>query len=155
VTVGHGLRPTDKAFAQAADSMITQHPQVAGTVPGGALAKVDCPLNFFLTRHPQRNDHDGSSRRAPGFVESALARRSMVVRIYYSPGADCCLSVLGHCRSSHNFVDLVTRGTIWIRENLEDMPEIRKLAVDERFQGAEWAASAGQRSPRGDLFSDN
>ncbi|MDQ3012980.1 MAG: phosphoketolase, partial [Acidobacteriota bacterium] len=67
-------------------------------------------LNIFLSSHCWRNDHNGFSHQAPGFVDNALARKSDVIRIYYPPDANCLLSVFDHCLRSRNYVNVVTCG---------------------------------------------
>ena len=67
-------------------------------------------LNIFLTSHCWRNDHNGFSHQAPGFVDNALARRSTVIRIYYPPDANTLLSTIDHCLRTRNYVNLVTCG---------------------------------------------
>ena len=79
-------------------------------------------LNVFLSSHAWRNDHNGFSHQAPGFVDNALARRSEVIRIYYPPDSNCLLSVFDHCLRSRNYVNIVTCGK---------QPELQWLNMDQ------------------------
>ena len=57
-------------------------------------------LNVLLTSHAWRNDHNGFSHQATGYVVNALERRSEVIRVYYPPDSNCLLSVFDHCLRS-------------------------------------------------------
>ena len=67
-------------------------------------------LNVLITSHAWRNDHNGFSHQAPGFVDNVLQRRSEVIRVYYPPDANCLLNVFDHCLRSRNYVNVVTCG---------------------------------------------
>jgi hypothetical protein len=82
-------------------------------------------LNVLLTSHAWRNDHNGFSHQATGYVDNALARRSEVIRVYYPPDSNCLLSVFDHCLRSRNYVNVVTCGKQpqlqWLRNIRENL----------------------------------
>jgi xylulose-5-phosphate/fructose-6-phosphate phosphoketolase len=92
-------------------------------------------LNVLLTSHAWRNDHNGFSHQATGFVDNALARRSETIRVYYPPDGNCLLSVFDHCLRSRNYVNLVTCGK---------QPQLQWLTMDEAMEHCSRGASAWQ-----------
>ncbi len=110
LTGRHGVWSSYEAFAQIVDSMITQHAKWLEESREFPWRRPIASLNVFLTSHAWRNDHNGFSHQAPGFVDNALQRRSEVIRIYYPPDANCLLSVMDHCLRSRNYVNIVTCG---------------------------------------------
>jgi len=110
LTGRHGLFASYEAFAQVVDSMLTQHAKWLEECKEYPWRKPLASLNIFLTSHVWRNEHNGFSHQAPGFVDNALARRSDVIRIYYPPDGNCLLSVVDHCLRSRNYVNIVTCG---------------------------------------------
>jgi xylulose-5-phosphate/fructose-6-phosphate phosphoketolase len=110
LTGRHGVWSSYEAFAQVVDSMITQHAKWLEESKEYPWRRPIASLNVFLTSHAWRNDHNGFSHQAPGFVDNALQRRSEVIRIYYPPDANTLLSVMDHCLRSRNYVNIVTCG---------------------------------------------
>jgi xylulose-5-phosphate/fructose-6-phosphate phosphoketolase len=110
LTGRHGLWASYEAFAQVADSMVTQHAKWLEESRDYPWRRPLASLNVFLTSHCWRNDHNGFSHQAPGFVGNVLGRRSEVIRLYYPPDANCLLSVFDHCLRSRNYVNVVTCG---------------------------------------------
>jgi xylulose-5-phosphate/fructose-6-phosphate phosphoketolase len=110
LTGRHGVWSSYEAFAQIVDSMLTQHAKWLEESRNFSWRKPIASLNVFLSSHAWRNDHNGFSHQAPGFVDNALARRSEVVRIYYPPDSNCLLSVFDHCLRSRDYVNIVTCG---------------------------------------------
>ncbi|MEK7833875.1 MAG: phosphoketolase family protein, partial [Acidobacteriota bacterium] len=91
LTGRHGLWSSYEAFAQIVDSMVTQHAKWLDQCHELPWRADIASLNIFLSSHCWRNDHNGFSDQAPGFVDNALARKSDVIRIYYPPDANCLL----------------------------------------------------------------
>ena len=110
LTGRHGMWSSYEAFAQVVDSMVTQHAKWMEQCLEYPWRRPIASLNIFLTSHTWRNDHNGFSHQAPGFVDNALQRRSEVVRIYYPPDANCLVNVFDHCLRSRNYVNVVTCG---------------------------------------------
>ncbi|MDQ2664007.1 MAG: phosphoketolase family protein, partial [Candidatus Eremiobacteraeota bacterium] len=110
LTGRHGMWSSYEAFAQIVDSMLTQHAKWLEQCRDFAWRRPVASLNVFLTSHAWRNDHNGFSHQAPGFVDNALARRKETVRVYYPPDGNCLLSVFDHCLRSRNYINIVTCG---------------------------------------------
>jgi xylulose-5-phosphate/fructose-6-phosphate phosphoketolase len=113
--------------------MVTQHAKWIEQCLALPWRRPLASLNVFLTTHVWRNDHNGFTHQAPGFVDNALARRSEVIRIYYPPDANCLLSVMDHCLRSRNYVNIVTCGK---------QPELQWLNMEEAVAHCSRGASA-------------
>ena len=133
LTGRHGVFSSYEAFAQVVDSMVTQHAKWLEQCRELPWRKPMASLNVFLTSHVWRNDHNGFSHQAPGFVDNALARRSETIRVYYPPDTNCLLSVFDHCLRSRNYVNIVTCG--------KD-PQLQWLNMDEALAHCSRGASA-------------
>jgi xylulose-5-phosphate/fructose-6-phosphate phosphoketolase len=110
LTGRHGMWSSYEAFAQVVDSMLTQHAKWLEQCRDYPWRRPIASLNVFLTSHVWRNDHNGFSHQATGFVDNALARRSETVRVYYPPDGNCLINVFDHCLRSRNYVNIVTCG---------------------------------------------
>jgi len=128
----HGMWSTYEAFAQVVDSMLTQHAKWLEQCRDYSWRRPLASLNVFLTSHAWRNDHNGFSHQAPGFVENALARRSETIRVYYPPDSNCLLSVFDHCLRSHNYVNIITCGK---------QPQLQWLTMEEAIEHCSHGAS--------------
>lgn len=122
LTGRHGMWTSYEAFAQVVDSMVTQHAKWLEQCLEIPWRRPIASLNILLSSHAWRNDHNGFSHQAPGFVDNALQRRSEVTRIYYPPDSNCLLSVFDHCLRSRNYVNVITCGK---------QPELQWLSPDE------------------------
>jgi xylulose-5-phosphate/fructose-6-phosphate phosphoketolase len=122
LTGRHGVWSSYEAFAQVVDSMVTQHAKWMEECLEYPWRRPLSSLNVFLTSHAWRNDHNGFSHQAPGFVDNALQRRSEVVRVYYPPDSNCLLNVFDHCLRSRNYINVVTCGK---------QPELQWLTFEE------------------------
>jgi xylulose-5-phosphate/fructose-6-phosphate phosphoketolase len=122
LTGRHGLFATYEAFAMIVDSMAMQHAkwiEHAKRVPWRA----DIPsLNYLLTSTCWRNDHNGFSHRGPGFIDTIIHRKSTVARVYLPPDANCLLSVVDHCFSSVNYLNLIV---------IDKQPQLQWLTMNE------------------------
>ncbi len=145
LTGRHGLFPCYEAFATIVDSMLNQHAKwlkMCAEIPW----RVPIPsLNYLLTSHAWRQDHNGYSHQGPGFIDSVLSKKSSVVRIYLPPDANCLLSVADHCLRSRGYVNLIVAGK---------QPELQWLDMDTAREhcsrGAsvwEWASNDGEAEP--------
>jgi xylulose-5-phosphate/fructose-6-phosphate phosphoketolase len=132
LTGRHGMWSSYEAFAQVVDSMLTQHAKWLEQCRDFPWRKPLASLNVLLTSHAWRNDHNGFSHQATGFVDNALARRSETVRVYYPPDGNCLLSVFDHCMRSRNYVNLVTCGK---------QPQLQWLTMDEALEHCSRGAS--------------
>ncbi|HZM28210.1 MAG TPA: phosphoketolase family protein, partial [Gemmatimonadales bacterium] len=132
LTGRHGAWSSYEAFAQIVDSMLTQHAKWLEQCIELPWRAPLASLNVFLTSHAWRNDHNGFSHQAPGFVDNALGRRSQVIRIYFPPDANCLLSVFDHCLRSRNYVNVVTCGK---------QPQLQWLSMDRAVEHCTRGAS--------------
>ena len=132
LTGRHGVFTSYEAFAQVVDSMLTQHAKWLEQCKELPWRKPIASLNVFLSSHAWRNDHNGFSHQAPGFVSNALGRRSETIRVYYPPDSNCLLSVMDHCLRSCNYVNIVTCGK---------QPELQWLNMDEALTHCSRGAS--------------
>jgi xylulose-5-phosphate/fructose-6-phosphate phosphoketolase len=132
LTGRHGMWSSYEAFAQVVDSMTTQHAKWLEQCREYPWRRPLASLNVLLTSHAWRNDHNGFSHQATGYVDNALARRSEVIRVYYPPDSNCLLSVFDHCLRSHNYVNVVTCGK---------QPQLQWLNMDEALEHCSRGAS--------------
>ena len=106
----HGLFSCYEAFIHIIDSMLNQHAKwlkVCNQIP---WREPIASLNYLLTSHVWRQDHNGFSHQDPGFIDHVASKKADVVRIYLPPDANCLLSVADHCLRSRNYVNLIIAG---------------------------------------------
>jgi xylulose-5-phosphate/fructose-6-phosphate phosphoketolase len=132
LTGRHGMWSSYEAFAQVVDSMVTQHAKWMEQCLEYPWRRPLASLNILLTSHAWRNDHNGFSHQAPGFVDNVLQRRSEVVRVYYPPDSNCLLNVFDHCLRSRNYINVVTCGK---------QPELQWLTFQEALAHCSQGAS--------------
>jgi xylulose-5-phosphate/fructose-6-phosphate phosphoketolase len=132
LTGRHGMWSSYEAFAQVVDSMLTQHAKWLEQCRDYSWRRPLASLNVLLTSHAWRNDHNGFSHQATGFVDNALARRKETIRVYYPPDSNCLLSVFDHCLRSRNYVNIVTCGK---------QPQLQWLSMDEALEHCSRGAS--------------
>ncbi|MFZ6759631.1 phosphoketolase family protein [Undibacterium sp. Ji50W] len=110
LTGRHGLFSCYEAFIHIIDSMLNQHAKwlkVCNNIPWRTPI---ASLNYLLTSHVWRQDHNGFSHQDPGFIDHVANKKSEVVRIYLPPDANCLLSVADHCLRSRNYVNVIVVG---------------------------------------------
>jgi len=110
LTGRHGFFSCYEAFVHIVDSMMNQHAKwlkVCGEVP---WRQPIASLNYLLSSHVWRQDHNGFSHQDPGFLDLMANKKSEVARIYLPPDANCLLSVTDHCLKSRNYVNVVVAG---------------------------------------------
>jgi len=110
LTGRHGIFPCYEAFALIVDSMLNQHAKWLKACRDLPWRVPVASLNYLLTSHAWRQDHNGYSHQGPGFIESVMEKKSSVARIYLPPDANCLLSVADHCFRSKNYVNLIVAG---------------------------------------------
>lgn len=110
LTGRHGFFSCYEAFIHIIDSMFNQHAKwldVAGKIP---WRRPIASLNYLLSSHVWRQDHNGFSHQDPGFIDVVAKKKAKVVRIYLPPDANTLLSVTAHCLRSHNYVNVIVAG---------------------------------------------
>jgi len=106
----HGLFACYEAFIHIVDSMFNQHAkwlEQAAKVPWRAPV---ASLNYLLSSHVWRQDHNGFSHQDPGFIDVAVNKKASVIRVYFPPDANTLLSVADHCLRSRNYVNVIVAG---------------------------------------------
>jgi len=110
LTGRHGLFNCYEAFIHIIDSMFNQHAKWLKVTRGIPWRKPIASLNYLLSSHVWRQDHNGFSHQDPGFIDHVANKKSEVVRVYLPPDANCLLSVMDHCLRSRHYVNVVIAG---------------------------------------------
>ncbi|MEX1012126.1 MAG: phosphoketolase family protein [Waddliaceae bacterium] len=107
VTGRHGLFACYEAFIPVVDSMLNQFAKWLKVSKETPWRKPIASLNYLLTSHVWRQDHNGYSHQVPSFVNNLVNKKGSVARIYFPPDANCLLSVTDHCLRSRDYVNLI------------------------------------------------
>jgi xylulose-5-phosphate/fructose-6-phosphate phosphoketolase len=110
LTGRHGLFSCYEAFIHIVDSMFNQHAKWLDVCNELEWRRSISSLNYLLTSHVWRQDHNGFSHQDPGFVDHAVNKKADVVRAYFPPDANCLLHVMDHCLASTNRINVVVAG---------------------------------------------
>lgn len=110
LTGRHGLFSCYEAFIHIVDSMFNQHAKwlkVSKEIP---WRRPIASLNYLLTSHVWRQDHNGFSHQDPGFIDHVINKKADTIRIYLPPDANCLLYITDKCLRSRNFVNVIVAG---------------------------------------------
>ncbi len=110
LTGRHGLFSCYEAFIHIVDSMFNQHAKWLKVTRELEWRRPVASLNYLLTSHVWRQDHNGFSHQDPGFIDHVINKRADVIRVYLPPDANTLLSVADHCLRSRNYVNVVVAG---------------------------------------------
>jgi xylulose-5-phosphate/fructose-6-phosphate phosphoketolase len=110
LTGRHGLFNCYEAFVHIVDSMVNQHVKWLTSSSRLPWRRPIASLNYLLSSHVWRQDHNGASHQDPGFIDHVANKRPEVVRVYLPPDANTLLSVADHCLRSRNYVNVVVAG---------------------------------------------
>jgi xylulose-5-phosphate/fructose-6-phosphate phosphoketolase len=110
LTGRHGLFNCYEAFIHIVDSMLNQHAKWLKVTLGIPWRRPVASLNYLLSSHVWRQDHNGFSHQDPGFIDYVMNKKPEVVRIYLPPDANCLLSVADHCLRSRHYVNVIVAG---------------------------------------------
>ncbi len=110
LTGRHGLFSCYEAFIHIIDSMFNQHAKWLKTTRHIAWRRPIASLNYLLTSHVWRQDHNGFSHQDPGFIDHVVNKKAEVIRVYLPPDANTLLSVTDHCLRSRNYVNVIIAG---------------------------------------------
>lgn len=131
LTGRHGLFSCYEAFIHIIDSMFNQHAKwlkVSKQIP---WRRPIASLNYLLTSHVWRQDHNGFSHQDPGFIDYVVNKKADIIRVYLPVDANTLLSVTEHCLRSRNFVNVIVSGKQpalqWL--NMEDAIEHCKIGA--------------------------
>ncbi len=145
LTGRHGLFNCYEAFIHIIDSMFNQHAKWLKTTRHIPWRRPIASLNYLLTSHVWRQDHNGFSHQDPGFIDHVTNKKAEVVRVYLPPDANTLLSVMDHCLRSRNYVNVIIAGK---------QPALQYLDMDAAIKhcsaGAgiwEWASNDENAEP--------
>ncbi|MEA2338133.1 MAG: xylulose-5-phosphate/fructose-6-phosphate phosphoketolase [Thermoanaerobaculia bacterium] len=110
LTGRHGFFSCYEAFIHIVDSMFNQHAKWLKTTRRIPWRRPIASLNYLLTSHVWRQDHNGFSHQDPGFIDHVANKKAEVVRIYLPPDTNSLLSVVDHCLRSRNYVNVIIAG---------------------------------------------
>jgi xylulose-5-phosphate/fructose-6-phosphate phosphoketolase len=110
LTGRHGLFTTYEAFVHIVDSMFNQHAKWLESSQKLGWRRPVASLNYLLSSHVWRQDHNGFSHQDPGFIDLAMNKKADVIRVYLPPDANTLLSVMDHCLRSRDYVNVVVAG---------------------------------------------
>ena len=121
LTGRHGFFSCYEAFIHIVDSMFNQHAKwlkVSRHIP---WRRPIASLNYLLTSHVWRQDHNGFSHQDPGFIDHVVNKKAEIVRVYLPPDANTLLSVVDHCLRSRHYINVIIAGK---------HPELQWLGMD-------------------------
>ena len=122
LTGRHGLFNCYEAFIHIIDSMFNQHAKWLKVTRHIPWRRPIASLNYLLTSHVWRQDHNGFSHQDPGFIDHVVNKKAEVIRVYLAPDANTLLSVADHCLRSRNYVNVIVAGK---------QPALNYLPMDE------------------------
>ena len=145
LTGRHGVFSCYEAFIHIIDSMFNQHAKWLNTTSHIPWRAPIASLNYLLTSHVWRQDHNGNSHQDPGFLDHVVNKKADVVRVYLPPDANTLLSVADHCLRSRNYVNVIVAGK-------QPSPQWLDIAAAEAHCAAglgvwSWASSDGASVP--------
>ncbi len=110
LTGRHGFFSCYEAFIHIVDSMFNQHAKWLKVTRNIPWRRPIASLNYLLTSHVWRQDHNGFTHQDPGFIDHVVNKKADVVRVYLPPDANTLLSVADHCLRSRNYVNVIVAG---------------------------------------------
>jgi len=110
LTGRHGFFSCYEAFIHIVDSMFNQHAKWLKVTRGIEWRRPIASLNYLLTSHVWRQDHNGFTHQDPGFIDHVVNKKADIVRVYLPPDANCLLSVANHCLRSRHYVNVIVAG---------------------------------------------
>jgi len=122
LTGRHGLFNSYEAFIHIVDSMFNQHAKWLETTRRIPWRRPIASLNYLLSSHVWRQDHNGFSHQDPGFIDYVMNKKPEVIRVYLPPDANTLLSVADHCLRSRNYVNVIVAGK---------QPALNYLSMDD------------------------
>jgi xylulose-5-phosphate/fructose-6-phosphate phosphoketolase len=125
LTGRHGIFTSYEAFIHIVDSMLNQHAKWLKVTRGIPWRKPVASLNYLLSSHVWRQDHNGFSHQDPGFIDHVMNKKAEVVRVYLPPDANTLLSTMDHCLRSRHYINVVVAGK---------QPAPNWLSMDEAIQ---------------------
>jgi xylulose-5-phosphate/fructose-6-phosphate phosphoketolase len=127
LTGRHGFFSCYEAFIHIVDSMFNQHAKWLKSCKKIQWRRPVASLNYLLTSHVWRQDHNGFSHQDPGFIDHVVNKKADIVRVYLPPDANTLLSVVDHCLRSRNYVNVIVAGK---------QPELQWLDMESAIRHA-------------------
>ena len=122
LTGRHGFFSCYEAFVHIIDSMFNQHAKWLKVTREIPWRRPIASLNYLLSSHVWRQDHNGFSHQDPGFIDHVVNKKAELIRVYLPPDANTLLSVTNHCLRSRNYVNVIVAGK---------QPQLQWLTMDE------------------------
>ncbi|MBA2517035.1 MAG: phosphoketolase family protein, partial [Solirubrobacterales bacterium] len=145
LTGRHGFFSCYEAFIHIIDSMFNQHAKWLKVTREIPWRRPIPSLNYLLSSHVWRQDHNGFSHQDPGFIDHVVNKKAEIVRVYLPPDANCLLSVGDHCLRSRDYVNVIVAGK---------QPALNYLTMEEAIAHCtrglgiwEWAGSEDGSEP--------
>jgi xylulose-5-phosphate/fructose-6-phosphate phosphoketolase len=110
LTGRHGFFSCYEAFIHIVDSMVNQHAKWLKVCQHIPWRRPISSLNYLLSSHVWRQDHNGFSHQDPGFIDHVVNKKAEIIRVYLPPDANCLLSVTDHCLRSRDYINVVVAG---------------------------------------------
>jgi xylulose-5-phosphate/fructose-6-phosphate phosphoketolase len=110
LTGRHGLFNCYEAFIHIVDSMVNQHAKWLKTTRTIPWRRPIASLNYLLSSHVWRQDHNGFSHQDPGFIDHVVNKKAEIVRVYLPPDTNTLLSVTDHCLRSRHYINVIVAG---------------------------------------------
>jgi len=110
LTGRHGFFSCYEAFIHIIDSMFNQHAKWLNVTRKIEWRRPIASLNYLLTSHVWRQDHNGFTHQDPGFIDHVVNKKADIVRVYLPPDANCLVSVADHCLRSRHYVNVIVAG---------------------------------------------
>jgi xylulose-5-phosphate/fructose-6-phosphate phosphoketolase len=145
LTGRHGVFNCYEAFIHIIDSMFNQHAKWLESTSDIPWRRPVASLNYLLSSHVWRQDHNGFSHQDPGFIDHVVNKKASVVRVYLPPDANTLLSTYDHCLRSRNYVNVVVAGK---QPQLQYLDMAAAVAHCTRGAGIwEWASNDDGQLP--------
>ncbi|MBI2781364.1 MAG: phosphoketolase family protein [Chloroflexi bacterium] len=125
LTGRHGLFDCYEAFIHIVDAMLNQHAKWLKVTRELEWREPIASLNYLLSSHVWRQDHNGFSHQDPGFIDHVVNKKAEVIRVYLPPDANTLLSVMDHCLRGRNLVNVIVAGK---------QPSLNYLSMDEAVE---------------------
>jgi xylulose-5-phosphate/fructose-6-phosphate phosphoketolase len=145
LTGRHGLFNCYEAFIHIVDAMFNQHAKWLKVTHGIPWRRPIASLNYLLSSHVWRQDHNGFSHQDPGFIDHVVNKNATIVRVYLPPDANCLLSVADHCLRSRDYVNVIVAGK---------QPALDYLTMDEAIAHCTRGIGIWEWASSGDSVSD-
>ena len=140
LTGRHGFFSCYEAFIHIVDSMFNQHAKWLKTCDDIPWRRPIASLNYLLTSHVWRQDHNGFSHQDPGFIDHVVNKKAEVIRVYLPPDANTLLGVTDQCLRSRNLVNVIVAGKQPQRAVAVDGQRRSSIAATESASGPGRAA---------------